>query len=382
MDAVQEEKKGAKVKIHAGEALSPQNLLVEMRRRNGSFSEDGEKMTGSTIKSRGFSGASTIGVGKNVSLPRLPFSGLEAHSLQCLKCKSFNLDLKYTEFLNLNLVIPNTSTNQVRLEDCLSHYTRPELIEDYKCERCSRLAMEPTYTTIRKRIMIGRFPKALCLHLQIAVAGYDDSFSPYKVMTKVWFREQLDMAPFHVSAQTSDEMLTTKEIQNRRRVSMFGGNPDSATPVNHGPYERTISPAIEKDVPYLLCAVIVHHGSGVGSGHFTAYRRLIRDEKGRYEPAEIPSVIDLSSKMDLDSDFVQGIEDILEDRKIDLSDQVDQFSDGQIDEFVKNSPVQSRADDIWISISDADVRVVSKEEVLRSHAYMLFYEKMDEEKNV
>lgn len=275
--------------------------------------------------------------------PRSPFEGMEASSLKCQGCGHVP-GVKYDNFLNLNLCIPRTRQPVISLEKCIEHYTRSELVDDFLCAGCS------THQTVQKRTLVGRYPEALCLHLQIATSVGMDEFSPYKVNTFVRFPEVLDMAPYHVSAHPSffgacaadseSSSLNGSYVEgissplNKARV--VGGSPSFEGDVFSRPHsiDRGASPVTPKVVPYTLRAVIVHHGTGVGAGHFTSFRRLLRDASGAY--------------------CTLG-----EDHK----------------RFIGSASARARWDDHWIAVSDAKVRAVPREDVLNSNAYMLFYER-------
>lgn len=275
---------------------------------------------------------------------RSPFEGLEAQSIRCDSCKNVS-SVKYTDFLNLNLFIPPVPVTT--LQHCLSHYTQQESVEGYFCDKCHQ------EVSIQKRTLLGRLPQALCLHLQIAVAGgeYEDSFNPFKVNTFVQFPEILDLAPFHVSghasffggpgntstsasASTSSSPSPSPSRYNRQGSgAALGGNPAFFSSSTSLEQERAHSPQLHKVAPYALSAVIVHHGANVGSGHFTCYRRLLRRPDG---------------------EFVGSVDDM--------------------EEVLEHGRPEVRDDDVWVSVSDETVVPVSKQSVFRSNAYMLFYE--------
>lgn len=276
--------------------------------------------------------------------PRSPFEGMEASSIKCQGCGHVP-GVKYDNFLNLNLCIPRTRQPFVSLEKCMEHYTRAEFVEDFLCAGCS------SKQTVQKRTLVGRYPEALCLHLQIATGGGIDEFSPYKVNTFVRFPEILDMAPYHVSAHPSffgasaadseSSSLNGSYVEgvsaplNKARV--VGGDTSFEAEAFFSQQrlvDRTASPAALKVVPYTLRAVIVHHGSGVGAGHFTSFRRLLRSASGAH-----------CSLADTHKDFIDEVS------------------------------MHSRWDDQWVAVSDAKVRAVPKEDVLSSNAYMLFYDR-------
>jgi uncharacterized UBP type Zn finger protein len=76
--------------------------------------------------------------------------------------------------------------------------------------------------------------------------------------------------------------------------SLMGGNGSSFRPSESAEFmERSVSPGHPKQEPYLLKSLIVHHGAGIGAGHFTSYRRYnnhwisISDESVSYVRPEV-----------------------------------------------------------------------------------------------
>ena len=253
----------------------------------------------------------TVGFGRK--RPVNPFEGLEAHSVCCDEC-GYVSSVRFTDFLNLNLFVPPQLHRRTTLADCLRFYTQTERVEDYLCESCSKKATDgiPKYVSIRKRSLLGQLPKALCLHIQIAISGLDDDFSPFKSHASVEFPEVIDMAPYTVSAHAASFFggdSSTQSISATFSPNVFSPNgvrrSDLRSPVVGGgpPYpvesnlsiERSVSPGNPKENPYRLQAAIVHHGAGIGSGHFTCYRRWggnnqwvsVSDEQVRLVPSSV-----------------------------------------------------------------------------------------------
>merc|ERR1711991_190756 len=137
--------------------------------------------------------------------PVNPFEGLEAHSICCDEC-GYVSSVRYSDFLNLNLFVPPVA--RTSLAACLEQYTQTELVEDYLCDGCA------AEVTIRKRTLLGQLPRALCLHLQLAVGGL------LKSTTAVDFPRVIDMAPYTVNAHAA---------------SFFGATVPSVPPVSSSP---------------------------------------------------------------------------------------------------------------------------------------------------
>lgn len=362
------------------------NALMEHRPKGPSLSR--LVSLSSPLRSRGF--LEPVGGGH-----RVPFQGTEASCVRCRHCGTVSSGgVRYADFLNLNLAIPPVNKASVSLDDCLRYYTRPEVVEDFICEYCSRRSSAPDDVELRdveKRTLLGRFPDALCLHLQIASAFYvGDGFAPVKVDTHVRFPERLDMSPYHVSSHPDFFGTTSSAEMSRASASAASASPSSraslsgrtasgnklatpspsavrvlggasaTTPALPHVIPRTASPGAVKQVPYNLRAVIVHHGAGVGAGHFTSFRRLLRDRRGDYCPsADALEQQDVARRIFQEASGVSPSSDV----------------QGSYERFVDSVDVRSRHDDVWVAVSDKLVMEVPKEHVLSSHAYLLFYEK-------
>jgi len=172
------------------------------------------------------------------------FGGQLQSEVTCLKCGT--ISKKQEAFLDLSLDIPtkvksHKSTNKsskphskvCNLEDCLQRFVEIEELDQsewYSCDKCKE--REPS----TKKFWLLRLPNVLCLHLKRF------RFSPHgrtKVDTFVRFpTKDLNMNPY----------LLRKTQSGARSISAKGQL-------------------------YDLAAVVVHHGSGAGSGHYTTYAR-------------------------------------------------------------------------------------------------------------
>ncbi|XP_075996265.1 ubiquitin carboxyl-terminal hydrolase 3 [Genypterus blacodes] len=162
------------------------------------------------------------------------FGGLLQNEVNCLICGTESH--KFDPFLDLSLDIPSQfrqkrSKDQepgptCTLHDCLQSFTDLEELDDselYFCHKCKKRQKST------KQFWIQNLPKVLCLHLK----------------------------RFHWTAFLRNKVDTYVEFP-LRGLDMRG---------------HLLEP--EKSFPqsclYDLAAVVVHHGSGVGSGHYTAY---------------------------------------------------------------------------------------------------------------
>ncbi|KAL8610749.1 hypothetical protein ACOMHN_016732 [Nucella lapillus] len=166
------------------------------------------------------------------------FGGLLQNEVKCLICGIESK--KHDPFLDLSLDIPSQFIVRqkpkegdpvCKLSDCLHSFTDVEELEEselYMCSSCKRRQRST------KKFWIRRLPNVLCLHLKRFRWG---TYCRVKVETFVDFPlSGLDMNCY---------VLDT--LHETRGSGAAGSN------------------------LYDLAAVIVHHGSGAGSGHYTSY---------------------------------------------------------------------------------------------------------------
>jgi len=159
------------------------------------------------------------------------FGGLLENEVRCSRCGTESR--KNDPFLDLSLDIPLGSNGDTRLEDCLSSFTEVEELSDsdkYFCANCK------THQKSTKRFSIQRLPNVLCLHLK-----------RFRWSNSCFLRTKLDhFVQFPITSLDMSDYLLDKLHTTRGSV-------------NSNLYDLT--------------AVIVHHGSGVGSGHYTAFAK-------------------------------------------------------------------------------------------------------------
>ncbi|XP_051898378.1 ubiquitin carboxyl-terminal hydrolase 3 isoform X4 [Pristis pectinata] len=162
------------------------------------------------------------------------FGGILQNEVNCLICGTESR--KFDPFLDLSLDIPSQFRNKrsknqdngpvCTLRDCLRSFTDLEELDEtelYMCHKCKKRQKST------KKFWIQKLPKVLCLHLK----------------------------RFHWTAYLRNKIDTYVEFPLRGLdMKCFLLEPE-----NSGP----------ECCLYDLAAVVVHHGSGVGSGHYTAY---------------------------------------------------------------------------------------------------------------
>ncbi|XP_060603431.1 ubiquitin carboxyl-terminal hydrolase 3-like [Ruditapes philippinarum] len=168
------------------------------------------------------------------------FGGLLQSEVNCLICGVESK--KHDPFLDLSLDIPvqyhniksskgkeNIDQPVCKLAECLTHFTEVEELEETELYMCTGCKKKQRST---KKFWIRRLPNVLCLHLK-----------RFKWVTS--FRQKLE---------TYIEFPLTNLDMNKYILDMH----------------ETRGTSVGSNI-YDLAAVIVHHGSGAGSGHYTAY---------------------------------------------------------------------------------------------------------------
>lgn len=317
-------------------------------------------------------------------LSRNPFVGILQSTLKCSKCGN-QFPPTYQKFVDISLSIPEQFLRYNRpevctLEDCLRLFSAAELVQDVDCAGCRKKKLIPgleklalprpitVKSSALKKLSIARPPKTLCLHLRRLIGSFGGPV--VKLNCHVDFPLELDLAPFcSFNGEVAFESSLVKSIfnvetqerkdSNSRCSSMRLANEASysSSPVNGSilggnPSKHddrfTCECASKKNrvtkgkngtetssILYRLVSVIVHHGNHSG-GHYTVFRKLLS------EPFSNPKEYDeFMSKSMEDPNFQQA------DKRE------------------------------WVHISDEHTQQVSVEEVLKSQAYMLYYEKVD-----
>uniref|UniRef100_T1IK79 Ubiquitin carboxyl-terminal hydrolase n=1 Tax=Strigamia maritima TaxID=126957 RepID=T1IK79_STRMM len=166
------------------------------------------------------------------------FGGMLQNEVKCLSCGTESK--KHDPFLDLSLDIPyqfqiknskdDAGATTSKLSDCLQSFTELEELADTELYYCSNCKKKQKST---KKFWIRRLPNVLCLHLK-------------RFRWSNYYRTKLDnYVEFPVRGLNMTKFILTN--MHETRGSCTGSN------------------------LYDLAAVIVHHGSGAGSGHYTAY---------------------------------------------------------------------------------------------------------------
>ncbi|XP_056413759.1 ubiquitin carboxyl-terminal hydrolase 49 [Hyla sarda] len=174
------------------------------------------------------------------------FHGQLLSQVTCLTCsyKSdtvepfWDLSLEFPErYHSLEKGITPVTTTECRLTEMLAKFTETEALEGkiYACDQCNRRRRKSSpkplvLSEAKKQLMIFRLPQVLRLHLKrFRWSGRNHR---EKIGVHVFFDQVLNMEPY---------------------------------------CRGSLSPSDPGTYLYDLSAVVMHHGKGFGSGHYTAY---------------------------------------------------------------------------------------------------------------
>lgn len=167
------------------------------------------------------------------------FQGELISQVKCLTC-GYESNRREA-FMDLSLEFPlrfhrkigsNKSNGFCKLEEMLGQFMQTEKLEGkiYACEECNKASSKSeltVYSEAEKRFFISKLPNVLRLHLKRFM--WSGRSSRGKITVNVAFPQQLNISEFCHSDIHSDNSI------------------------------------------YSLSAVVMHHGRGFGSGHYTAY---------------------------------------------------------------------------------------------------------------
>ena len=183
-----------------------------------------------------------IGPKSRSSIVTSVFGGTLQSEVRCLNCCVESK--KHDPFLDLSLDIPekfqylkksskdssDEPTTPCDISDCLTSFIEVEELAETELYYCNNCKSKQRST---KRFWIRRLPNVLCLHLK-------------RFRWNNCFRQKIDTSiMFPVTALDMSQYVLSSPHETRRSGA--------------------------GSTLYDLAAVIVHHGSGTGSGHYTAF---------------------------------------------------------------------------------------------------------------
>ncbi|CAK1580886.1 unnamed protein product [Parnassius mnemosyne] len=177
----------------------------------------------------------------SASIVTAVFGGTLQSEVRCLVCGTESK--KFDPFLDLSLELPEAGRHDspVSLTDCLASFVQVEELADTERYFCSSCKSKQKST---KQFWIRRLPNVLCLHLK-------------RFRWHNYFRTKVD----------TSISFPLRALDMARFVPHADSHPAGPSPARHAPP----APASPDAHLYDLAAVIVHHGSGAGSGHYTAF---------------------------------------------------------------------------------------------------------------
>jgi len=178
---------------------------------------------------------------KSQSVVTSVFGGTLQSEVMCLSCRT--ISKKQDPFLDLSVDIPQQFTGPVRklkdkdssqschIHDCLQKFVETEELADTERFFCNVCKSKQPST---KKFLIRRLPNVLCLHVK-------------RFRWTAYARTKLDN---HIEFPLNGLDMSGYLLKNLSGTRFSNGGTTSL---------------------YDLAAVIVHHGTGAGSGHYTAF---------------------------------------------------------------------------------------------------------------
>uniref|UniRef100_A0AAV2IW03 ubiquitinyl hydrolase 1 n=1 Tax=Knipowitschia caucasica TaxID=637954 RepID=A0AAV2IW03_KNICA len=187
------------------------------------------------------------------------FHGQLLSQVTCLGCK--NRSNTVEPFWDLSLEFPeryhrsskdSMAHASCHLTEMLAKFTETEALEGniYACDQCNLARRTGTskpvlLTEAQKQLMVHKLPQVLRLHLKrFRWSGRNNR---EKIGVHVSFDQLLNM-----------ETYCSLEASSKIFAYSTNGNPNSST-------------SYPQHFTYELSAVVMHHGKGFGSGHYTSY---------------------------------------------------------------------------------------------------------------
>lgn len=184
------------------------------------------------------------------------FEGTLQSQVTCLACST--VSNKQDPFLDLSLDIlcplSSSRTAIVQLSECLQRFFAKEELdsgEQYMCIKCN--GKRPS----TKQLFIKMLPNVLCLHLK---RFRWSSFHRGKLDNMVEFPlKGLDMRPYMTVSYISEGKSESLRLTPDSRSNSYSSCSSLSASSEDG------------GMIYDLTSLVVHHGGGINSGHYTAF---------------------------------------------------------------------------------------------------------------
>ncbi|XP_071093898.1 ubiquitin carboxyl-terminal hydrolase 30-like [Haliotis cracherodii] len=284
-----------------------------------------------------------------------PFRGLLASQLQCRDC-GHRCPVKYDLFNSLSLSIPANFWGPLSLDMLLHHYICPEMVKDVQCPGCAKLAgtkdpsMSPK-SCFKKKLTIGKVPQCLCIHIQRT--QWLNNSLPVKRYDFISFPEVLHMDSYVYMKGNR------KDSDNKN--GLFGGKDATLDLLRFGSNNGRF---VSQSAPVNLLRALNY------DSHTTKNGLFLQPPCPLSLPNTHGDVNHNGPDLPKQTEFTYR-----------LSSVVAHLGDEVSGHFVtyRRSPLSGQAgksSDKWLYTSDANVQRASREQVLGSEAYMLFYERI------
>lgn len=322
-------------------SLTPSNIIKHIRQKSGRFhrfeQEDSHELLRSLLD---------IVRTDELKRKRIPsivdtlFSGYFLSSVKCNKCNHLSQHLE--AFYDISLAISGTDT----LSEALKRFSASETLDGANkihCDKCKK------YEVGSKSTRIAIPPSILTLHFKRFEVVSNSSklkggSSLSKISKNVEFSEALDLSKY-----TSD-LYYDSTLEN------------SSTDDDKENNSQTPYVVAKKPLSYSLFGVVCHSG-GLKGGHYTAFVRYNK-------PQPIKGITE-RKHLDMEKIF-KTIKDYNHGRG--YFDHYDACDDDETDDTSECSEKITSSND-WYHVSDTSVSRSNISHVLKSQAYILFYER-------
>lgn len=324
-----------------------------------------------------------------------PLYGLQVNLLQCTSCGQYR-PITNQPFLDVSLSFgQNGATNKpLRLEDCLRLYTEPEVIQGVECGRCSideelKLTKREHALAVEQLERMSSKDTVDAFELEIAQHERKDWIHTLEKYLSTGEPVAIDSLerPIQRSLQDCHKRMQFSRSPdifcfhfNRKVYNAWSGGARKLETYVEFPLELDMSPFCEYEVG---ADAKRKHMNGFSRGTSGLRERMAMGRRSSSSSSSSPSASSplLSPSMPFPSaqsrrqNSPQSLKDDKEGHHLmyDLAAVILHHGNergGHFTAFRRTAPTNQ-----WFFISDDVVREVSADEVLRSCAYMLFYER-------
>lgn len=169
----------------------------------------------------------------NLSIVDKYWRGVELSTVVCSRCHNRTYSYAAFDFLSVPVNVKSAT-----LEDCMREYIAPEVLSDYRCDKCN-MSVEG-----RKQSTLARLPELLCLSFK-----------------------RFSFDPWNASAVVKNTSQITWDFNSFNLDKFF------IPPEERGGGVASPDGKFEIPFDYECYAVVVHQGNNIMSGHYYTYAR-------------------------------------------------------------------------------------------------------------